>query len=235
MDLYRRLDDAYRRLRRRPRPGWLADVCVGDVDDAVTIIRRDQPDSTDSDRLLNALVHVGRDEPDALTVALYALVPKLRSRLARTVTDDYRSDVLTDLAFVLLDGSLDGPRLAARVVNRAHSRAHKAVQRTRIHGNVNVTAVAPREPEHFNRLRAHDVDVAASVARRVDLARFHVAVQTAIDRGDLSALAWAAYCDHRLRRVLDPDARVCSGSERITASRTARKLIPLVDAYLHAA
>ncbi len=235
MSLYHRLDDAYRRLRRRPRPSWLAEVFAGDLDDAVTIIRSDQPDSTASDRLLHALIHVGRDEPDALTVALYALVPKLRTRLMRTVTDDYRSDVLTDLAFVQLDASLDGPRLAARVVNRAHSRAHKAEQRTRIHGNVNVTTVAPRDPEHFNRLRAHDEDIAVTVARRVDLARFHVAVRTAIDRGDVSELAWAAYCDHRLRRVLDSDARVCSGNERITASRTARKLIPLVDTYLHAA
>ncbi|MGH9228918.1 MAG: hypothetical protein ACRD07_09350 [Acidimicrobiales bacterium] len=235
MNLYHRIDDGYRRLRGRPRPGWLTEVFAGDLDDAVTIIRRDQPDSTDSDRLLSALIQVGREEPDALTIALHALAPKLRTRLARTVTDDYRSDVLTDLAFVLLDGSLDGPRLAARVVNRAHSRAHKAVQRTRLHGTVNVTTVAPRGPEHFNRLQAHDEDIAATVARRVDLARFHVAVQTAIDRGDLSELAWAAYCDHRLRRVLDPDARVCSGHERITASRTARKLIPLIDTYLHAA
>ena len=235
MNLYRQLDDAYRRLRHRPRPDWLAQVFAGDLDDAVTTIRRDQPDSTASDHLLSALIQVGREEPDAWTVALYALAPRLRTRLARTVTDAYRSDVLTDLAFVLLDGPLDGSRLAARVVNRAHNRTHKAVQQIYTRGTVNVTTVVPRDPEHFSRARAHDEDIAAGVALRVDLARFHAAVRRAIDRGDLSALAWAAYCDHRLRRVLDPDARVCSGHERIIASRTARKLTPLIGTYPHAA
>jgi hypothetical protein len=235
MNLYQQLADTYQRLSRRSRPTWLTEVFAGDLDDAVTTIRNDHPDPTGSDRVLRALIYVGRKEPDALTVALYALAPKVRTRLARTVTDDYRSDVLTDLAFVVLDSPLDGPRLAARLVNRAHNRAHKAVQRTHTHGTVNVTTIAPRDPEHFTRSRAHDEDVAATAARRVDLARFHAAVQGAIDRGQLTEVAWAAYCDHRLRRALDPDAPVCSSHERITASRTGRKLTPLIDTYLHAA
>jgi hypothetical protein len=235
MNLFQQLADAYERVSRRPRPTWLTEVVAGDFADAVTTIRSDQPDPTASDGLLRALICIGRQEPDALTVALYALAPRLRTRLARTVTDDYRSDVLTDLAFVLLDSPLDGPRLAARVVNRAHNRAYKAIQRTHTHGTVNITTIAPRDPEHFNRSRTHDEDIAATVARRVDLARFHAAIQSAINRGHLSELAWAAYCDHRLRRALDPDARVCSSHERITASRTARKLTPIIDTHLHAA
>jgi hypothetical protein len=236
MNLYQQLADAYQRVSRRPRPTWLTEVFAGGLDDAVTTIRSDQPDPAASDHLLRALICIGRQEvPDALTVALYALAPRLRTRLARTFTDDYRSDVLTDLAFVLLDSQLDGPRLGTRLVNRAHTRAHKAVQRTHTHGTVNVTTIAPRDPELFNRSRAHDEDVAATVARRVDLTRFHAQVQDAIDRGLLTEVAWAAYCDHRLRRALDPDAPVCSSHERITASRTARKLTPLIDTYLHAA
>jgi len=34
---------------------------------------------------------------------MYALAPRLRIRLGRAVTDEYRHDVLTDLALVLLD------------------------------------------------------------------------------------------------------------------------------------
>jgi hypothetical protein len=235
MNLYQQLTDAYDQLGRWPRPTWLRAVFAGDLDDVVTAIRRDQPNPTASDGLLRALICTGRQVPDALTVALYALAPRLRTRLARTVTDDYRSDVLTDLAFVLLDSPLDGPRLAVRLVNRAHTRTHKATRATHTRGTINIMTVAPRDPERFNRSQAHDEDIAASVARRVDLARFHTAVQSAIARGDLSKAAWAAYSDHRLRRALDPDAPVCSSHERITASRTARKLAPIVDTYLHAA
>jgi len=235
MNLYRQLDDSYRRLRRRPHPVWLAGAWVVDLDDALATIRDDRPDPTASDSVLRLLVDVGRRESDALTVALYALAPKLRARLARTVTDEYRSDVLTHLAFVLLDSSLDEDRLAARLVNRAHNRAHKADRRVRTHGTVNVMKVAPYEPEHFERVRSHDGDVAALVAERADLARFHGAVDDAIARGRLTEEAWAAYRDHRLRRAVDPDAPVSTSHQRITASRTAHKLAPLVETYLHAA
>lgn len=235
MILYRQLDDAYRRVRRQPRPAWLDDTGAVCVDDAIAAIRADRPDPTNSDRVLRTLVEIGRQAPDALTVALYALAPKLRIRLGRTVTDEYRTDVLTDLALVLLDSSLTGPRLAARVVNRAHNRAHKADRRIRTHGIVNVMTVTVREPEHFVRVGSDDEDVAAIAAHRADLCRFHEAVQHRIDEGRLTPAAWEAYRDHRLRRAVDPDAPVCSDHERITASRTATKLARMVDTYLHAA
>jgi hypothetical protein len=214
---------------------WLGDVCEGGVDGAVAVIRCDRPDSTDSDRVLRTLVEIGRRWPDAMTVVLYALAPNLRARLARTVTDEYRTDALTDLAFVLHDSSLAGARLAARVVNRAHNRAYKADRRSRTHGTVNVMTVTPREPQHFVRVRSHDEDVATVAAQRADLARFHAAVRERIGEGRLSTAAWAAYRDHRLRRAIDPDAAVCSDHQRITASRAATKLIPLINTYLHAA
>lgn len=236
MNLYRQLDDAYQRLSRRPRPAWLVELCAGDSDEIVATIRADQADPLASDRALRSLIRLGRREPDALTVAMYALAPKLRARLARTVTDDYRSDALTDLAFVLLDSPIDVPRLAARIVNRAHNRTHKATRGTHKRGRVNITTVEPQPPDTFTRRsQAQDEDVAATAARRVDLARFNAAVQQAIHRGHLDATAWRAYRDHRLRRALDVDAPVCSSHERITASRTARKLSPLIDAHLHAA
>jgi hypothetical protein len=113
MNPYRNLDTAYRHLALRSTPpAWQSEL--GDLDGIVTAIRHDHPDPTASDTMLRRLLAVGRAEPDALTVALYALAPALRARIGRAVTDEYRADALTDLAFVLLDSALDRPRLAHR-------------------------------------------------------------------------------------------------------------------------
>ena len=213
MNLFRQLDTTYERLvtRRRP-PAWLPDIHPGDLDDLVTTIRSDRPDPTLSDTALRALVEVARNEPSAMTAALYALAPRL-----------------------LADSPLDGPRPAARLVNRAHNRAHKAAQRVHTRGVVNITTISPQDPEHFVRRRDDHEDIATVVARRVDLLRFHAAVAAAVDAGELSEASWVAYRDHRLRRAVEPDAPVCTSHQRTTASRAVRKLQPFVDNYLHAA
>lgn len=239
MNLYRQLDTAYQHFTTRPRlrPGWLDTVTADGYDEVVAAIRNDQPDPTTSDTALRALLEAARRHPDALTVALHALAPRLRARLGRSVTDDYRGDVLTDLAFVLLDSPLDGRGLAARLVNRAHNRTHKAARSVHTRGVVNITTIAPLDPNHFARRHdsGNDDDVATIAARRADLARFHAAVRAAVHDGQLTDDAWAAYRDHRLRRVLDPDARLCTSHERTIASRTARKLESIIDHNLHAA
>lgn len=235
MNLFRDLDTTYQHLARRPHPTWLTVISRGGLDEVVATIRDDRHDTTASDTALRALIGVGRHEPDALTVAIHALAPRLRARLGRTVTDEYSHDVLTDLTLVLLDSPLDGPRLANRLVNRAHNRTYKAAQRVHTRGAVHITTVAPHDPEHFARHHDRSDDIATIVAQRVDLARFHTAIRTAIDTGKLSEPSWAAYRDHRLRRALDIDDRICTNHERTTASRTARKLEPLIATYLHAA
>lgn len=236
MNLFRQLDSTFQRLAmcRRP-PGWLAGIHSGGLDDLVTTIRSDRLDPALSDTALRALVEVARNEPTAMTVALYALAPRLRARLTRSVTGDYRHDALTELVCVIADSPLDGPRLAARLVNRAHNRAHKAAQRVHTRGVVNVTTIAPQDPEHFVRRRDDQEDIATVVARRVDLLRFHAAVAAAVQAGELSEASWVAYRDHRLRRAVEPDAPVCTSHQRTTASRAVRKLQPFVDNYLHAA
>lgn len=237
MNLYRQLDTAYQHVTTRAQLPWLATVTTNGCDEVVAAIRDDQPDSTTSDATLRALLEAARRDPDALTVALHALVPRLRVRLGRSVTDDYRGDVLTDLAMVLLDSPFDGPRLAARLVNRAHNRTHKAARSVHTRGVVNITTITPLDPAHFaHRHDASDTEDVATIATdRVDLARFHSAVRAAIEDGELTDDAWAAYRDHRLHRSLDPGARLCTSHERTTASRTARKLEPLIGTYLHAA
>lgn len=235
MDLYRQLDIAYQHIVRRPHPRWLTAISPDPLDDIVTSIRDDRPDPTASDTTLRTMIDIGRHEPDALTVAMHALAPKLRARLGRTVTNDYRHDVLTDLALVLLDSPLDGQRIAARLVNRAHNRTYKAARHTHTRGTVNVIHVAPADPEHFTIRSAATEDIASRVARRVDIARFGDAVNAAITSGQLSETAWTAYRNHRLCRAIDPDAEVCTSHERTTAGRTARKLRPFVERHLHAA
>src|SRR4051794_7258337 len=111
MNLYRTLDDTYRHLALRPAPpAWGSGL--RSLDQLVATIRHDQPDPNESDAALRHLLAVGRNEPEALTVVLYALAPALRARIGRAVTEDYRADVLVELSFVLLDSSLDRPGLA---------------------------------------------------------------------------------------------------------------------------
>lgn len=234
MNPYRNLDTAYRHLALRSTPpAWQSEL--GDLDGIVTAIRHDHPDPTASDTMLRRLLAVGRAEPDALTVALYALAPALRARIGRAVTDEYRADALTDLAFVLLDSALDRPRLAHRLVNRAHNRAYKAAARVTRRGVVRPVTIAPHDPEQLAHLHSSTPDIADTVAAHLDLARFHTAVHQAIAAGELSPTTWAAYRDHRLRRAVDPTAPVCNGVERKLATRAGARLQPLIDTHLHAA
>ena len=113
MNVFRQLDTTYQHLTTRPRPAWLAAITSGGYDDVVAAIRDDRPNTATSDSTLRALLAIARHQPDALTVAMHALAPRLRARLARSVTDDYRADALTDLTIVLLDSPLDGPALGA--------------------------------------------------------------------------------------------------------------------------
>lgn len=231
MNLYQQLDDSYRHLTRRDRPAWLD---AGSLDDLVDTIRDDRPDSTASDLQLHRLVSVARHDRDALTVALYALATKLRCRLGRAITDEFRCDALSDLVLVLLDSPLDGSRLAGRLVNRAHNRTHKNARHVHRRGVVNPVTITATDPQHFTAHPAPDRDIADIAASRVDLERFARGVQAAVAAGDLSERAWLAYREHRLRRAV-ADSPACGAYQRTTASRTARKLQALTEQTLHAA
>lgn len=234
MHPYQQITARYRQLARRTRPAWL--TAIGDLtlDELVDTIRAST--TPGSDDHLRALVTAGRRDPDALTVALHALLPALQARLGRTVTDEYRTDMLTDLTLVLLDSPLDGRRLAHRLVNRAHNRTYKAARRVHTRGVINLTTITTCDPDQLHR-QADDRtgDLADTVADRIDLTRFHAAVRAAIDSGQLTNDAWNAYRDHRLRRAVDVDAPVCGSHQRTTAVRTAAKLAPLIESCLHAA
>jgi hypothetical protein len=235
MNLYRSIEAEYRQLGRTGLPAeWRIELAG--LDDVVAAIRGFRTDPLRSDQVLRHLVAIARADARAGVVVIYALAPLLRARLGRTATEDYRTDALSELFLVVMDSPVDGPRLAHRLVNRAHNRVYKAALRVRQRGVVHPIAVIPVEPDELARNLGGAVsDIADQVAERVDLDRFCVAVQFALDSGELSPSLWAAFCAHRLRRILDPGAPAANGIKRKLATRAVPRLQPYVDQHLHAA
>ena len=235
MNLFRHIEADYRRIARDGLPDqWCIDAAT--LDDAVEAIRDHRQNPERSDDLTRRLATIARTDQRAAVVVLYALAPLLGARLGRAVTAEYRTDALTELAMVILDSPLDGPRLAHRLVNRAHTRVYKAARRVEHRGVVHIVEIAPIDPQ---RMVASDgacaVDIADRVTDRLALARFNNAVLAAVECGELSASLWSAFQDHRLRRALHRSGPISTGVQRKLASRAAIRIKPLVDQYLHAA
>lgn len=238
MNPYRELDAAYRRLHRHVDGPQLRDL--GDLDHLVEVIRNDTPDSAASDRALRQLILMGRSLPAATTVALYALAPALRARISRTATAEYHHDAVTELALVVLDSDIDGPRLAHRLVNRTHSRIWRSARSARTRGVLNVTTTVPCEPDRLallDRKAAGSDGIDDIVVNRLALERFRLAVEQAVADGIIPLDAWTVYRNHRIRRALVNGLPASTGQERVAAHRAARRLAPYVDAHLgvHAA
>lgn len=235
MNLFRHIEADYRRVARDGLPDqWCIDLVT--LDDVVEAVRDHREHQERSDGLTRRLATIARTDQRAAVVVLYALAPLLGARLGRAVTAEYRTDALTELAMVILDSPLDGPRLAHRLVNRAHTRVYKAARRVEKRGVVNIVQIAPVDPHRMGAsVGTREPDIADGVTDRLALARFNHAVLTAVDNGALSGSVWAAYRDHRLRRALDPSGPTSTGVQRKLASRAATRIQPLVDHYLHAA
>lgn len=235
MNLFRHIEADYRRIARDGLPDqWCIDLAS--IDDVVEAIRDHREHQERSDDLTRRLATIARTDQRAAVVVLYALGPLLGARLGRAATAEYRTDALTELAMVILDSPLDGPRLAHRLVNRAHTRVYKAARRVEQRGVVHLVEIAPVDPQRMvATVGACAADVSDGVIDRLTLARFNQAVLTAVHDGELSASLWAAFRDHRLRRALDASAPTSTGVQRKLASRAASRIQPLVDEYLHAA
>ncbi len=235
MNLFRHIEADYRRVARDGLPDqWCIDLAT--LDDVVEAIRDHREHQQRSDDLTLRLATIARTDQRAAVVVLYALAPLLGARLGRAVTTEYRTDALTELAMVILDSPLDGPRLAHRLVNRAHTRVYKAARRVEQRGVVHIVEIAPIDPQRMVASAGTcAADIGDGVTDRLALARFNHAVLTAVENGALSGSVWAAFRDHRLRRALDPSAPASTGVQRKLASRAATRIQPLVDQYLHAA
>jgi hypothetical protein len=241
-DPFRDLTAAYHHLTRR-QPSWTRHPDFSDyagIEGIVAAIRLDQPDPAKSDHTIRALVAIGRTESTAITTLLHALAAELTTRLARTVTIEYRCDALGELAAVILETDLTGPRLGHRLVNRAHNRTHKHHHRVRHHGQVDPKTVDPYAPDRI--IDIHDysavaADVAELATARVDLQRFHTAVDAAVASGDLCGGDWATFSAHRLRRVFVAADGPSPTRQRVAAYRAAKSIQPFVDIHLegHAA
>lgn len=241
-DPYRDLTAAYHHLTRRP-PTWTSHPDLAHHDGLgaiVDAVRNDRPDPANSDHTVRTLAAIGRTEPTAITVLLHALAAELTARLARTITVEYRADALGELAAVILESDLDGPRIGHRLVNRAHNRTHKHHHRVRHHGHTDPTTVDPYPPDRI--IDLHDfnavtTDVAELATARVDLERFHVAIAAAVATGELGEKVWAVYSDHRLRTVFIPADSPAATRQRVAAYRAAKRIQPFIDIHLkgHAA
>lgn len=235
MNLFRHIEADYRRIARDGLPDqWCIDLAT--LDDVVEAIRDHREHQERSDDITRRLATIARTDQRAAVVVLSALAPLLGGRLGRAVTNEYRTDALTELAMVILDSPLDGPRLAQRLVNRAHTRVYKAARRVEHRGVVNIVQIAPVDPHRMAAsVGTCAPDIADGVTDRLALVRFSEAARAAVDRGDLSASVWSAYRDHRLRRAVDSSCPTSTGVQRKLASRAATQIRPLVDQYLHAA
>jgi hypothetical protein len=235
MNLFRHIEADYRRIARDGLPDqWCIELAA--VDDLVEAIRDHREHQQRSDDLTRRLATIARTDQRAAVVVLYALAPLLGARLGRAVTAEYRTDALTELAMVILDSPLDGPRLAHRLVNRAHTRVYKAARRVEQRGVVHIVEIAPIDPHRMAAsVGTCAADIADGVTDRLALARFNNAALEAVENGDLSASGWDAYRHHRLRRAVDSSQRTSTGVQRKLASRAARRIQPLVDQHLHAA
>ncbi len=235
LELSRRCD----RLGRRRVP-WLDDPRLGGIqlDDVVSTIRDYRVDSDRSDVVIRTLTDIGSAETDAMTVLIHSLAGPLRSKLRRSVTDEYRASTLGDLTLVIFDSVANGepPRqdhLARRYLARAHNRSSRAERRAHTHGTKTIATVEPLGPDRLigiqdQRTRGGD-DVAAQAVDRVALAVFADAVAQAIDDHVLTEQAWASFRDHRLGRVFTKPSRPATVHERAAAHRAARLVSPLAE------
>ena len=235
LELSRRCD----RLGRRRLP-WLDDLRLSGLplDEVVSTIRRYRSDVGRSDVLIRTLTDIGSTDTDAMTVLIHSLAGPLRSKLRRSVTDEYRASALGDLTMVIFDSVANGepPRqdhLARRYLARAHNRSSRAERRGHTHGNKTIATVEPLGPDrlvglHDQRTRGGD-DVAAQAVDRVALAAFADAIDRAIDDHALTEQAWASFRDHRLGRVFIKPTRPATVHERAAAHRAAAGIRSLAE------
>ena len=232
----------------RLNPAWLTTLPIPTgvlpVDAKATlavitkIVSNDRPSTLESDLLARRLADIARTDRDAMTVLLAAMSRRLRNRFRTNATDDYHTDGLAVLAILLLEVSLDQPRVVGRMVNRAHNQIWKAARKEYQRGTVNPVVVDPCAPETLSRYhdrRSAVDDVADQSVRNADLTRFAAKVQEAVADRSVPPSTWINYRDHHLAHELTETGR--SATDRVRACRAIAVIQPFIEQHLvlHAA
>jgi hypothetical protein len=247
MHCYEALETAAISIIRR-NPAWLNTLPIPPAGAVLSpreqhlvitrIICNERPDTLASDLLARQLADIARTDRDAMTVLLAAMSRRLRQRMRKNASDEYLADGLAFLAILMLDTTLDSPRVVGRMVNRAHNHLWKASQREHHRGTVNpvtVNACAPETLCRWHDERASVDDVAEQAVRNADLTNFARQVQRAVADQSVPASTWINYRDHHLAHELIDTRR--TSSDRVRAYRAIAVVQPFIEQHLvlHAA
>jgi hypothetical protein len=249
LDPYRQLATSCDRLDRR-RPDLVARLDLPGVGTTAELlcVARDTRDPEASDRALKALARAGQHDPDAVTLIIGVVAPRLRAWAAPGRSSEFREDLLGELTVVVYDAIARGDlerldHIADRLRWRAHARVSKRHRRVRWHGEINRTTTDPYDPSRLVTLEAahgpapEPDPVGDGVTLQVDLGRFAAACQAAVADGLVPVAAWEAYRDHRLARALAGPGEAVPDVQRKRAERAALRIRWFVDEALegHAA
>lgn len=233
-DLYSQLIGTTDNLAKRRTPNrWISQhphlAAFARLGELVDAIRSSQPDPAGSDQAIRILCQLAPTHPDAHTVLLGALAPRLRRSIPGPRSLEYRTDVLTELACVLLEpGPLDHlDRLERRLINRARTRTSKRYARLRDRHDHEITHPA------LETTPSAGTPVDTEAVDRVQLSEFRHAINRAIDNGDLPAQLWCNFRDNRLRHELVAD-QARTHRERQATYRAARAIDRVVTSQLAA-
>lgn len=247
MHCYQALETAATNIIRR-NPAWLntlpippSDAVLSPREKLIVITRticNDRPDTIASDLLTRQLADIARTDTDGMTLLLAAMSRRLRNRFRTNATDEYHTDGLAFLAILMLDATLERPRVVGRMVNRAHNHVWKAAQREYQRGTANPVTVDPCAPETL--CRWHDQrssvdDVAEQAVRNADLTNFAREIQQAVADRTVPPSTWVNYRDYHLTHELIDTRR--TSSDRVRAYRAIAVVQPFIDQHLvvHAA
>jgi len=188
--LHQQVRRAYRRLSNRPIPeSWIAQhrqLAVLHRVDGIVAAVRDESCPQVADETVRAMVALARTDDDASTVLLEALVWPLRSRIGNGSSAEFRDEVLTDLAMVILEADdLDqATHLPARLARRAYARARRRNDLEQLN-RYRELQITPTEMQ----IAVPD-DIAEIATDRAHLRATLATIEGHLATGRLSAKAW---------------------------------------------
>ena len=187
--------------KRRVPPAWIAAhpalAGYATLAELVAAVRNDDEHEV-SDRVVRALLQLAPHVPDASLVLLEALAGKALLRIGAVASPEYRENLITDLALVMLacDDLLELDDLVRRIGGRAHRRSRRRLKmdKQRTDNEVELEWGI----EYVDPVRSAEDEVVA----RVQLDHVCDLLVEAIGSGALARFAWEDFRDGRLAPLL---------------------------------